>query len=353
MSSFQEIEDVRDLRKHSEELMQKIAIQAPYRKNKAVGYPSGRSTLPINFELKSGADVLWWSNSLSNDKETMFNLIGHGDPDTNGFLLIDLQFNVPIKSFGRRQGGAFVREIESGTVFLAHRGIVTRGKSRVPKSELFAATSMTPISVSSSAGPIELFLVTPLNSKNLFHDIATFAQEIRAAAGAIMEPTAEEAQARPFKIRPDFDTKLGEYFNEFCGSRSLPQRVSTIVVVRHGNVVTQLAEILSSFGKVYKSKLVDLALVSKNSAHLFEIKTSTDPTSIYTAIGQLSIHGIALANQFAGKQIHKVLVVPTTLSVLMRKKLENDLAIQIIEYKWHNPKTVIFNSSDMERIPKR
>lgn len=50
--------------------------------------------------------------------------------------MIDLQFNVPIKVFDRRHGGAFVEDIASGAIVLAHRGIVTRSNARVSKALL-------------------------------------------------------------------------------------------------------------------------------------------------------------------------------------------------------------------------
>jgi hypothetical protein len=67
-----------------------------------------------------------------------------------------------------------------------------------------------------------------------------------------------------------------------------PKRV--YAKVDHGKVVTALNKEYSGKGRTYKSRAVDLAVEQKSRALLFEVKTGADPQSIYTAIGQLSVH---------------------------------------------------------------
>ncbi|MDT8840012.1 hypothetical protein ParKJ_21520 [Paraburkholderia fungorum] len=351
MPIFQEIEDVQELAKLSDMLTARISRQARYKRTRVVGYPSGKAEFPVNFESKNGSAVLWWSSKPSDDGEAIINLIGTGDPDSSRLLLIDLQFNVPIRRFARRHGGAFVRELESGAVLLAHRGIVTRGKSRVPRESLLAETSATTSGVTSSAGLLELFLVASLDSSTLLHDIANFSQEIRRAAEVVMDGGESAVSDKPpYSNRAAFDTGLGEYFDEFSGRRTLPSRDAVIVLVRHGSVVRQLSEALKRTGRVYKSALVDLAVVTKDAAYLFEVKTSTDTASVYMAVGQLSIHAIALAKQFAGKAVHKVMVVPGSPPHSIRERLQDELAIKVLSYEWNRAGPVTFSPVDLRSI---
>lgn len=350
MPVFQEIEDVKELGSLSKELTRKISGQAVLHKTKTIGYPSGRFDTRVHFAESKGDNVLWWAGHSSSDGEASINLVGRGDPRGSDYLLIDLQFNVPIRSSRRSHGGAFVRDVESGIIYLAHRGIVTRGKSRVKKDLLLAETSATTTQVHGSKGLIELFLVAAVESDSLLDDISTFAQEIRRAAAVVTdEDVTGDAKETTVSNENDLDDTLGEYFEEFSGSRRLPAREEAVVLVRHGGVVHQLADAVKHLGSLHKSKLVDLAVVSDDCVYLFEVKTSIDTTSIYIAIGQLCVHALPIAKLFGVKNVRKIMVIPGVPSSRIRDGLFKDTGIEILSYDWagKNRSSIAFDPNSL------
>lgn len=352
MPVFEEIEDVKELGRLSNELTRKISGQARLHKTKTIGYPSGRFDTRVHFAEREGDNVLWWAAHTSEDGEASINLIGRGDPAGSDYLLIDLQFNVPIRNFRRSHGGAFVRDVESGAIYLAHRGIVTRGNSRVKKDLLLAETSATTTRVHGSKGLVQLFLVAAVDSDSLLGDISTFAQEIRRAAASVMDGNAAGETSRTIlSTEKELDDTLGEYFEEFSGKRRLPARQEAVVLVRHGGVVHQLANEVKHLGSLRKSKLIDLAVVADECAYIFEVKTSLDTTSIYTAIGQLCVHALPMAKLYGVKQVRKIMVIPGAPSTRIRDGLYKHTGIEILSYKWfgQNRRSVVFDPNSLTR----
>ena len=333
MTLYREVEDVKQLKKLNAELTRRISTQAPHRKRKTVGYPSGRAEISVQFERRSGSEVRWWSSHPSEDKTTMINLVGVGDPDSESYLLIDLQFSIPVEHFDRKQGGAFVEELATGRAFLAHRGIVSRGKSRVRRDDLLQETTYEMVPVAKTSGHTDLFIVAPLDSSTLFIDIASFAYEIRRAAKVAMgdeaPAAAPEAGALSSRKFSAVDHKIRDYFDEFEGTHSSPARRASKVFVQHGSVVRQLADALQPF-RLHKSQLIDLLAEGNQEICVYEIKTMFDRTSIYTAIGQLSLHALAVAKLFPKKTIRKVFVVPAGVSDEFSVVMRRDLDIEVL-----------------------
>lgn len=355
MVLYREVEEVQQLKKLNAELTHRISVQAPYEKSKLVGYPSGRDTFPIQFERRSGSDVRWWSSRLSENHAAMINLVGMGDPESESYLLIDLQFNIPLKHFGRKHGGAFVEELSTGRKFLAHRGIVSRGKARVKREDLLAETTHEMVQVATSSGQTDLLIVAPLDSTTLFDDIARFGHEIRRAAKVAMgeeapasAPTPGALSSRKFSV---IDQNIRGYFDEFEGVKQSPARRASKVFVQHGSVVRQLADALQSC-RLHKSQLIDLLAEGKNEVCVYEVKTASDRASIYTAIGQLSLHALASAKQFPKKGVRKVFVVPAGVSDEFKALMHRDLGIEVLCFHRNVDGTIKFDGID-KVSPKR
>ncbi len=352
---FREIEDVQRLKKLNAELTRRVTTQAPYSKRKIVGYPSGREEFPIQFESRKGQDVRWWSTKRSGDGAAIINLVGSGDPDSENYLLIDLQFNIPVQRFDRRHGASFVEELATRRVYLAHRGIVSRGKSRVKREDLLAETTHEMVPVATSSGRTDLLIVAPLDSTTLFDDIARFGHEIRRAAKVAMgdetptsEPTLGALSSRNFSA---VDQNIRGYFDEFEGVRKSPARRASKVFVQHGSIVRQLADALQSC-RLHKSQLIDLLAEGANEVCVYEVKTASDRASIYTAIGQLSLHALASAKRFPKKGVRKVFVVPAGVSDEFKALMRCDLGIEVLCFHRKDDGTIEFDSID-KVSPKR
>jgi hypothetical protein len=351
MYRYREIEDAAELKQLSDQLTKRIQKQLKFPMTKVVGYPSGHAEVQVNFGSRRGQDVPWWSSQLSENGDAYINLIGRGDPESNAFLMIVLQFNVPVKEFGRRHGGAFVQDIESGATVLAHRGIVTRGMSRVRKDALLQETTATITLVETSQGATPLLLVASLDSPQLVEDITDFAEEIRRAADAVKtyeaEEAAIEAKSGARTLSQSIDGHLGSYFDEFCGKRKLPRREAVIVEVRHGRVVQRLRTKLEDAGTALKSQYVDLAIRKRDTVLLFEVKTSVSPTDFYTAIGQLYLHSLVVKEQFPRVKVRKILVIPESPNPHLRKRMEKGLGIELLTFHWKGDVDIEFDKTTL------
>jgi hypothetical protein len=336
-----EITDIKEIVNAQRQMKRLLDKEFPYRKRREIGFPSGYFTDDVRFASLTGGDVSWYFSKKSDDGNVHYNLFGRGDPNSNATLLIDLQFNLPLSKFSRTHGGAFVRSTINRQVLLAHRGIVTRLKSRVPKELLFQKVNVTPEQVSSDVSPgvATVLLVAPIDKPGLGTEIREFSVEIRQAATDVMLMdrtllTAPGKKASDENSGSRLNATLSAYFDEFVGSTtSLRKRTLITRVWRHGAIVGELCKIYASKGQQYKSQAVDLVIETKREIWLFEVKTGSDSQSIYTAIGQLVFNGAALARKFPSKKVVHHLVLPIAPEANHRQQFCKELGFKLISFK--------------------
>ena len=104
---------------------------------------------------------------------------------------------------------------------------------------------------------------------------------------------------------------------------------------QHGKIVRALRNQVEGNGRVLKFQAIDLALISHTQVKLFEIKTSIDSQSIYTAIGQLYMHGAVLQREYPEKKLARCLVIPGTIDTRKREVLYRELGIAVISYEYN------------------
>lgn len=335
---YREITDVHNIETSQKELSKKLNHELRVTKHRVIGYPSGYFEADVRFAAKTGTDVLWWYGSLSENGEAFVNFFGHGNPQDTKTLYIDLQFNFPRREFDRRHGGVFVEETGSGSVLLAHRGIVTRGKSRVKKSLLLEEADVSAQEVYSDLAPgvTEVLLVAPIGDNSLSNKIEDFSLEMRRAASAVMGGNNAENNSSGKKLGSMksnlFDSALREYFDEFIGKAKFNGKRNGNMDCRHGAIVKSLRKTVDGYGEIKKSGAIDLAVIKPNQIWLFEVKTGANTQSIYTGIGQLYIHGAVLSRKFAGKKIKKYLVIPASPLDKDRVRMRDELGINVVTF---------------------
>lgn len=153
---FIELTDTEEIKQAQLQMSAKLKKHFPHVQEREIGWPSGHFSAQVRFSKSNGADTAWWYTGSSDDKQTEYNLFGRGNPEELRMLLIDLQFNIPVKTFNRRQGGVFIQDVGSGKTLLGHRGIVTRGRSRVPCELLIQEANVTPRKIASYKSPNEV-----------------------------------------------------------------------------------------------------------------------------------------------------------------------------------------------------
>lgn len=125
------------------------------------------------------------------------------------------------------------------------------------------------------------------------------------------------------------------YFSsEFSGKKTVKSKESTEANVMHGHVVDQLKEFVEKNFRnsvVFNTQKIDLAIeLDGEITTIFEVKTSIDTQSIYTAVGQLFMHGTGIPN------VNRIIVLPEPLENEATTNCLRELGIQVILFSINN-----------------
>lgn len=306
-----------------------------------IGYPAGKFDARVRMAPVVAGQDLWMYIGNHEETDDFITLIGRHIQDQRGSLLIDLQFNFPKGRFSRQKGGAFVKDSD-GNAYLAHRGIVTRGTSRVRKDEIFRHLGDKRIVAASTEGPneVELLLVVALDDERIASKILRFAGRVRDAAtlAASAQPTPPTQRSGTGKAKGGalpksrLDLILSEYRDEFAGTRVIHRKGPVTVEWKHGDVVKALRNKLREHGEALKCQAADLVVKHGQRIDLFEVKRSSGSQSIYTAIGQLVFNGYSLEKEFQAHTVRRFLVLPGSQRHRARQDRCKDLGFKLVTF---------------------
>lgn len=308
-----------------------------------IGTPAGHSEDTVRFAPVRGGHELWIHSSTHRGKGDFTTLVGHRPSDPNTPLQIDLQFNFAKGQFNRRTGGVFIKD-ESGRPYLAHRGIITRGNSRVKKEQVFRYFSGRQITALSDVQPhrVTVFLVGALDEARLVERIFRFARAMREAATRAVSDTKQlDLQGTPQEAAPagkmstekGLNLVLSAFREEFSGSRAVMRSGQVVMHWKHGEVVSALRAALDDQGQVLNCKAGDLIIVRPGWIDLYEVKRSSASQSIYTAIGQLVFNGSFLQQQYPSHRIRRFLVLPSSAKHKARQQRCIELGFRLITFE--------------------
>lgn len=335
MLDYAEIEDTKLIWRLNNALSAKLKKDLVHSETRTIGYPQGSFPAKVRFGSPTGNDVFYWSSGSSDDKTVAHNFFGHGAPGAKVPLYIDVQFNLPVVNFSRQSGGAFLRHLPTNSVMLAHRGIVTLGHGRVAKAKLFAEMVATFREAETARGIADFLLVGELESPTLIDDIDAFSSELRRAVRTLKSNRkgAQEAALGNRAKRPaKLAAKLRQYFDEFSGQRLAGGGRKSIADCYHGKVVRAIRDGFDDSAEALKSVAIDLTVLTPRRAFLFEVKTSADTQSVYTAIGQLAVHATSVADIAADTPLVKVIVLPELPREGLRSLIQDKLDIQLLTF---------------------
>lgn len=335
---YLELTDLGRIKEAQKVLSKQLVKELPYKSKRTIGYPSGYFEAEVRFAKKKGDDISWWLGIQHqvNNCAVYLNLFGRGNPESDNTLLIDLQFNFSFEKFTRSHGGVFIKDTQADKIVLGHRGIVTRGKSRVPRELLLqeADVSMENVVSDIKPGVAEVFMVTPIDKNGVISDIREFATEIRRAASCVMISDPNDDKSASNKKLSFFDSALKEYFDEFAGKTTLSRTGGQVKMdCHHGTIVRALRDKFNKNGSVCKSQAIDLAVKTADKILLFEVKTCANSQSIYTGIGQLYIHGATLSRKFPDKKVVRYLVLPISPKNGVQQTALKELGIHLMPFK--------------------
>ncbi len=301
---------------------------------KNIGYPSGRikdATVYTNDEYWFQSDDL---SGSAQPNPSRLNLFGRFRKERD--LQISVQFNIPYDGSNRRLAGFFARDSETGSIYLFHSGGVGGGKKGVGKNAFLNWSPYRLEEVLESAGSKRRgILVMPIDARAATPPLILYIKKIDqfkelVRSGAIDTP---ELQRRG-KIYDDV-------YPEPRGRRKGRRAENIDYLSRHGEVIDALHEWrrscpLPKDGRLVKDVLIDLGvMVADDLTEVFEAKTSTARSDVYSAIGQLMVHGFSNKCRRVIVLPNDERIAPDLLSALQR------LGIQLIRFTLNDFKATI------------
>jgi hypothetical protein len=232
----------------------------------------------------------WFGTVPPNPKDTTPRLWNpFGAYHEVGNLRIAVEINIPIASQSKLVSGFFAKDMATGVIYLMHDGGVGGGKKGVNRNNFLAWSSARPVSVSDTRGDVRLgIIVSALDSHNLADDVARFVQQVLAYKEAV-----EEGETDTLEIR-NAERTYKDYYDEYAGKKRRRRLAELEYVSRHGDIVRALHDwrrLSSGQQRIVKNAYIDLGIESNGIlTELYEVKTSCERQSLYTALGQMIVH---------------------------------------------------------------
>ncbi|RDI99293.1 hypothetical protein DVT68_00035 [Dyella solisilvae] len=356
--AFEVITDVAEISRLNKQLAKQLRGILRHKESREITSPAGHRTGTVYFEAPAGSGVRAWSPRIESDK--LLNLVLSADPGSTKWIEITVQLNFPAGTYNRRMAGAFVKD-GSGDVFVAHRGKLTKGNAGLPKNKVFREFAASTVEAADNGKTSRVILIAGLKDPELADRLWEFAEEAREVATRLGEELHGDGQSQPTRgaqsggaviARPGGSggasgkdardqkpgppaerlLKLRGYFDEYSGEGRTKGHGGGKRTVEHGAVVRDLEHSLRSEGSSQKAQAIDLAIVAKSKVNLFEVKTSTRPTDVYTGVGQLVIHGECI-KELLGLAVKRYLVLPGEPKASHCRAISGKADIKVVTYQ--------------------
>ncbi|MBC6440026.1 MAG: hypothetical protein GDA49_06370 [Rhodospirillales bacterium] len=290
-----------------------------------IGYRGGNTPARVYADGQG----TWWAafgNLVDERIPRRWNVFGVFEPEKRA-QDITVEINIPTTSNSAHVAGFFARDPATDKVYLMHDGGIGGGKPGVGKSAFLAWSKTTLEDVGCENGDDRAgIIIGPVNSDDLAGRIWRFVQLVKGFKDAVERGDLDA---------PDMQEAIAEWEESFksegSGRRRGRRRSEIDYISYHGDVVQRLYEERNADRadgeEVCNNGLIDLYVRKGQSmTEIYEVKTSTDRQSIYTAIGQLFSHSAE-----AGPGVKRTLVLPkgsiaddlekslTTLSIKLRR----------------------------------
>lgn len=202
-----------------------------------------------------------------------------------GMQSIVVEINVPVAGSNPRVAGFFAVDDDTGDTYLMHDGGVGGGRKGIGREALLSFISDPLFEVRGARHSRTALKIANIEDPGLASLIWRFVQKARAFKQAAVAGTLPPAGPKP---------GVGPYKPEYIGRKTGTRGGDFDYDTYHGMVVDVLyAERSKLFGRdrVGRSQLVDLFVMDGAlRSEVYEVKTSCDRTSLYTALGQLATH---------------------------------------------------------------
>ena len=257
---------------------------------KNIGYPGG-----TNFDAKVFTNGNYWFWSADHSDEDVPNprrLNWFGRFNVDGDLQISVEINTAYEGRNDQVAGFFAKNIDTGSVYLMHSGRVGGGTKGVSKTALLTWSNQHLIDVIDASGNIrDGLLVMPIEGPAATRSAVRYIEAIALF---------KEAVRRGELHKPEFQRKqreLEQFYSEAHGRRKGRRSSRIDYISRHGEVVDALhawrnARPMPNRARIVKNVLIDMGVATGQTLlEVFDVKTSVARQDVYTAIGQLMVHG--------------------------------------------------------------
>jgi hypothetical protein len=309
---------------------------------KNIGYPGG--TTP-NAKVATDNQHWFWSKDHHGKRgknARKLNWFGLFRAGTS--LEISVEVNTPYCDRNDHIAGFFARETKTGATYLMHSGRVGGSTKGVGKKTFLAWSNVPPTEVMDSTGIVRHgVVVMPIEGRAATRSAIRY---IDIVAGFKQAVRAGEIDAKEFQQKQkDFD----DFYAEPRGHRRGRRSAEIDYFSRHGDVVDALERWRNSMtihkaARLVKNALFDFGVaLGPNLIEVYEVKTSTARSNLYSAIGQLMVHG-------TGNKCQRYIVLPMKdyITVDVTDALKR-LDIKVLRFRLDEKKAAIVKHAGFDR----
>ncbi|BCG46796.1 hypothetical protein GEOBRER4_n1610 [Citrifermentans bremense] len=301
---------------------------------KAIGYPGGN--IP-NAKVTTNGSHWFWSADCNGKEEKhprKLNWFGLFAEKTG--LQISVEINIPYEGIDAQIEGFFGRDNNTGTIYLMHSGGVGGGRKGVGKSAFLSWSNQLLVEVGCSSGRIrDGVIVMPIEGAAATKSSTQYIDAIAAFKQAVRDKEIDT---------PEFQQKqraFEDFYSESKGRRKGKRSSEIDYLSRHGEVVDAVKDwrcslSLPKTARPVKNVLIDFGILQGTDLiEVYEVKTSTARQNVYSAIGQLMVHG-------AASDCRRVIVLPHDEPIADDLKAAlSRLNIQVVVFQMDKVKTTI------------
>ena len=205
---------------------------------------------------------------------------------------ITVEINVAYEGHNAQAAGFFARDSDKGQIYLLHSGRVGGGTKGVGKNSFRAWSGEPLIEVSGSTGETRNgLIVMPIegvaasqSAIRYVDSVARFKSAVRR--GEINTPEFQQKQKQ-----------FEDFYAESRGRRKGRRSSKIDYLSRHGEIVDELFKWrklspLPDDARLVKNVLFDMGVaIGQHLLEVYEVKTAASRQNIYSALGQLLVHG--------------------------------------------------------------
>lgn len=297
----------------------------------------------IIYATAGGSDVIqifysnkydfWWGNFDDKRNGRFWNPFGLKRPKPGSATTGKCQINYSTSVINSNTGGLFAKN-NLGNLYLLHNGRVGGGQKGVGKIAFANYYTGETTSVSVNGQEMDYFVVTELNSSRFYQNVLDFVTTIYDFKTYVKNTQTKEKRRGTKRPLPG---------DEYLGIKTYNLPARTVVASNEHAIITKklISELQKLNFTVKRDQYRDAYTVDDNDKinRIFEVKSSLSMQALYTAIGQLKLHGLFFNSK-------KFFVTHRDVDPELIKDLKK-LDIHCLLYNWTNGDV---NFYDLKRV---